>query len=209
MDAQTQVILGVVNLLFVAALVGLTAWYAKSTRDLVTATRAVPSVIVDVEFERGWLLTVVVRNVGNAVAKDITISCPPTITNSHGHRLADLGIFQHGISYLAPGREVTHLFDSAYAYYQKPEQDGHWEFEVAYSDLADKRFQPQKIAIDLSVYKDLRFTPGKTLEDVVKKLEDIKRVLDSMVSHIPKGVRIVTSEDVAEAVERIREREEE
>ena len=160
MEAETFV--AIVNALLMAGLVILTARYARSTRELVTATQAVPSVVVDVEFERGWLLTVVVRNVGNAVAKDI-ISCPSDITNNRGDRLADLGIFQHGISYLAPGREVTHLFDSAYDFHKKVDIKSQWEFEVAYSDLSGTPFPPQELTVDLSVYKDLRFTPGKTL----------------------------------------------
>lgn len=197
MDSTT--LLGIANIVVMVGLVLLTAWYAKSTKELVEATRAVPSVIVDVEFERGWLIFVVIRNVGNAVAKDVAVRCPPSVVNSSGHHLADLEIFQRGIPYLAPGREIRHFFDGAAGFYGRTGTTQQWDFQVTYSDVSGKHLTSHEFGVDLSVYRGLAFTAVRTLSDVYDELKSIDGTLSKMVSIFPKGVRIVTKQEVDKA----------
>lgn len=185
-----------INALLMAGLVILTAWYAKSTKDMVEAAKQVPSILVDIDLDRSFLLYFVVRNVGNAVAKDIKIKCLSDVRDSRGHLLSNLSLFRTGIAYLAPGKEIRHLFDATSQYFSTAKSRDGWDFEITWSDLTGKKYPTIPIKIDPFIYQDIQFTDTKTFTDLVDKLEKIGQSLRDVISIYPKGIRIITTDDM-------------
>ena len=97
-----------------------TALYMIFTRKIVKETQAMrraqaePWVVVYVEPSEHWinLLYLVVRNVGNGLARNIKLTADPNFEYIKGEFLNDLGIFKHGIDSLAPGQIYRLFFTS-------------------------------------------------------------------------------------------------
>ena len=198
MDSTT--VLGIANIIVTLGLVGLTAWYAISTRELVEASRPIPSVIIDIEFQNRDMMCVVIKNVGNAVAKDISMRCVSNIVNTRGDRLADFNAFKRGIPYLSPGSELSLYFDLALAFYHRKELEKSWVIDVSYSDMSSRSYGPHRFDIDISVYDDL-LSDTDHLEVIAEELRQMKFFLQRLIgdgSSRPTGVRVVTSADIRE-----------
>jgi hypothetical protein len=106
-------------------------------------------VIVDVVFEQG-LLFLVVQNISGRPAYRVRARFRPAIGGVR--RVSRLALFRR-LEFLAPGREIRTLFDSAAAYFSRDEPTA-FEVSVTY-ETADGRSHRHVIPHDLEIYRDL------------------------------------------------------
>jgi hypothetical protein len=117
-------------------------------------------VIVDFEFERG-LLSVVIRNLGDRPALDVEVEFDKPFKGLGGRReMNSLALFSK-LRFLAPGREVRTLLDSAASYFARKEPVL-LTATISYRTPVGER-RRHAITHDLSIYRDLAYVPeGET-----------------------------------------------
>jgi hypothetical protein len=113
-------------------------------------------VIVDFEFERG-LLFIVVRNLGDLPAFEVTTEFDQRFRGLGGRREMNALRLFRGIEFLAPGKEIRTLLDSSAAYFARDEPT-RLAATVSYRTAAG---EPRRHAIthDLAIYADLAYEP--------------------------------------------------
>lgn len=105
---------GALSVLFSLVVTAATVFYAVLTRRLVVETTQMrraqtePHVALRVEPTETSVNTIVliVENVGAGPAYSLRLSVDPDFVMEQGLTLSRLGLFQHGIHYLAPGQQV-------------------------------------------------------------------------------------------------------
>ncbi len=77
-----------------------------------------PHVVVTAEYRRGTLVEVVISNIGRGDAKNITFEFSSPVESSVSYRrdsevipLSELPHFKEGLSFLAPGAEISTVWD--------------------------------------------------------------------------------------------------
>lgn len=112
------------------ALAILTFAYVLFTRSMVKELRETrlaqerPYVIVDADYEDLPVINIVVRNIGNGPAKDITFDFSTELEESQGRNLSELAYFREGIKFLAPGSEIKAFWDMGHSLIPFLEQKG-------------------------------------------------------------------------------------
>jgi hypothetical protein len=117
-------------------------------------------VIVDFVFERG-LLSIAIRNLGDRPALDVKVEFDKPFKGLGGSReMNSLALFSK-LRFLAPGREVRTLLDSAAPYFAR-EEPTLLTATISYRTPAGER-RRHAITHDLSIYRDLAYVPeGET-----------------------------------------------
>jgi hypothetical protein len=108
-----------------------------------------PGVVVDVVFEEG-LLFLAVRNISSRPAYRVRARFRPAIGGVR--RVSRLALFRR-LEFLAPGREIRTLLDSAARYFGRDEP-GAFQVTVTY-ETADGRRHRHVVPHDLEIYRDL------------------------------------------------------
>ncbi len=77
-----------------------------------------PQVVVTAEYRHGTLVEVIIANIGRGDAKNVTFEFSAPMESSVSYRrdsevvpLSELPHFKEGLSYLAPGAEITTVWD--------------------------------------------------------------------------------------------------
>lgn len=73
-------------------------------------SRYQPHVIVEFEAKHNGALFLLIRNVGNGNARNVTFEFEPVPIDYHGARLTDLPIFQNPIPLMFAGNEIRYFF---------------------------------------------------------------------------------------------------
>ena len=117
-----------------------------------------PDVIVDVAFEEG-LLFLSVANVGDRAALDVKTTFNRKLVGLGGTKdVAALALFRN-ISYLAPGKEIRTLLDSAPSWFARNTRTTGLTARVAYRDAEKKEYRGT-MTHDLEIYRDLDYPRG-------------------------------------------------
>jgi hypothetical protein len=117
-------------------------------------------VIVDFEFERG-LLSIAIRNLGDRPALDVKVEFDKPFKGLGGRRDMNGQALFSKLRFLAPGREVRTLLDSAASYFAR-EEPTLLTATISYRTPAGER-RRHAITHDLSIYRDLAYVPeGET-----------------------------------------------
>lgn len=183
-------------------LVAVTMLYALFTQQMVVEMRTArelqvrPCVLVDFEFPRGWLMEVVVKNIGDGPARDVRFRFDHPLLNSQGQDFSEYPLFHESIEFLPPHKEIRAAFDSATKYFGKKAQlplkiIG----RISYADATGQRHD-DPLVIDLSIYKNLSFFGHKDMNDLVKEVEELKRAISQMKA-FGGGLLIKTPRDLA------------
>lgn len=116
-----------------------------------------PKVILDVVFEDG-LLFLAVRNIGDAPALDVQTTFNRKLVGLGGARdVAALPLFRN-IAFLAPGREIRTLLDSAPAWFARTRSTA-LTARISYRDEAGERHRA-KVTHDLDIYREIGYLEG-------------------------------------------------
>lgn len=110
----------IMSLIFSLVVAGATVFYAMLTRALVAETRRMrqvqtePVIAIALEPSEHGLnfLNFTIQNVGQGAARSIKLRAEPNFQRFKGRYIADLGLFKHGIKYLAPNQKITFFLAS-------------------------------------------------------------------------------------------------
>jgi hypothetical protein len=123
----------------------------RDATEEVPAT-APPDVVLEVEYAAGALF-LVLRNIGAGPAHAVRCAFDRPVKGAHPERpVNELRLFRH-LEFLAPGREIRTLLDSAEAFLAR-EPDPRFRVRVRFDDDAGERWT-RTIRHDLSIYRDL------------------------------------------------------
>ncbi len=132
-----------------------------------------PQVIVDDDYGRLPEVDVVIRNVSEGAAKDITFEFSTTVESSDGTVISDLSYFKDGLDFLAPGAHVTcywdHL-DSLLPLLEEKGLAGGIMVTTRYKDLAGESYETAW-NLKPTIYRDGRYVQSKGIQDVARSLE--------------------------------------
>jgi hypothetical protein len=132
------------------------------------------------------LIDLVVENIGQTPAQDVSIRFSPKLESSmasapNQDRVNDWVALSEGIPYLAPGQRMTHLLDSAISRYAKGSNlPRRYEVNVAYSEVGSRpRTDPYSAVyfIDVGVWYGSHYANELGIHDVGKALEDLSKIL--------------------------------
>jgi hypothetical protein len=114
-------------------------------------------VIVDVDFDRG-LLFLVVRNIGERPALDVATRFDRKLLGLGGRRdVAALPLFRN-IPFLAPGKEIRTLLDSAASWFAR-KRATKITARVTYRDADGEEYRGT-MAHDLEIYREIAYVRG-------------------------------------------------
>jgi hypothetical protein len=116
-----------------------------------------PEVIVDVDFDRG-LLFLVVRNIGDRAALDVATAFNRKLVGLGGRKdVAALPLFRN-IPFLAPGKEIRTLLDSAASWFAR-RRATKITARVTYRDAEGKDYRGT-MNHDLEIYREIAYVRG-------------------------------------------------
>jgi hypothetical protein len=117
-----------------------------------------PEVIIDLDFERG-LLFLVVRNIGDRPALEVRTTFDRKLLGLGGSKdVAALQLFRN-IPFLAPGKEIRTLLDSAGSWFAR-RRATKITARVTYRD-ADGEDYRGTMRHDLEIYRELAYVKGE------------------------------------------------
>lgn len=161
---------GVLATFVVAILTFRTVSEMKETR--ISQTR--PHIIVDIIIRKGRpIFDLIIKNIGNGIGYNFSSEWNPELIDSKGQNYSDMNMAKN-INYLPPDKEITTLFDSTISYYQKkPQLPRSYVVKVSYEDEYSNSYEDE-FTIDLSIYENISYLSEKSLNNVVKVLEQIR-----------------------------------
>jgi hypothetical protein len=116
-----------------------------------------PEVIVDVEFDRG-LLYLALRNIGERPALDVATTFNRKLVGLGGTKdVAALPLFRN-LPFLAPGREIRTLLDSAGSWFAG-RRATKITARVTYRDAEGEEHRGT-MAHDLEIYREIAYVRG-------------------------------------------------
>lgn len=167
-----------------------------------------PYVIVYIELNRvaRSLLDLVVENIGQTPAQNVSIKISPTLKSTMASppgddRVNDWVALKEGIPYLAPSQRMTHLLDSAISRYSS-DLPRKYEVTVNYTDVPTKRkAQPASHSetywIDVGVWFGSHYTTEYGIHDVAEQLKKAATAFDRWTEGFD-GIRVYTGAEIKE-----------
>lgn len=147
--AVAQVAAAVLEFLFVVVMSIGYYFLFKVGRDTLREMRAQrtavgrPQVIVDDDYDRLPEVDVVVRNVSQGAARDVTFEFSAPVESSEGFVVSDLPHFKQGMDFLAPGGEISchwdHL-DALLPFLRHKSLEGGIVVTTTYWDMAGEQY---------------------------------------------------------------------
>ena len=110
-----------------------------------------PEVIVDFEYDNGFLF-IVIENIGSDSAYDVSEKFDKSVLGMQKNKISSLKIFR-SLRFLPPGKKIR-IFVDSYQSYVHNRQPLTIEIDVRFKNKMGKRFK-NSIMHDLSIYKDL------------------------------------------------------
>jgi hypothetical protein len=116
-----------------------------------------PDVIVDIDFD-GGLLYIVIRNIGERPALDVTTTFDRKLLGlGGGTDISALPLFRN-VAFLAPNKEIRTLLDTAASWFAR-RRATKITARVAYRD-ADGEHYRGRMTHDLEIYREIAYVRG-------------------------------------------------
>jgi Ca2+/Na+ antiporter len=177
-----------------------TAKMAKASKEAaeeMKATRlyySAPNIIVYFDFDNYGHFYLVIKNMGHASAKNISVNFNPTLGNSFGEGEADYSIVSNTITLIPPGSELRTFFDTAFSMFSDDSRARlDYEVSISYHDVAGNDYQ-RVDRIDLNVYRGISWIREKNVSDLSSALKEhekylasISKALTKSADHIERG----------------------
>lgn len=181
MDLVTiaQLVTAVTNLFFVIVLaVGYYFTWRASQQTLheMRAQRTAmgrPLVIVQEDYDGLPELDVVIRNVSEGAARDITFEFSAPLENSSGFVISDLPYFRDGLDFLPPHGEINCYWDnldSLIPFLEKKNLQAGIYVLVRYKDLSGASYE-SSWKLNPFLYKDTGIVRRTSMGDLVRAVE--------------------------------------
>lgn len=144
-----------------------------------------PNVIVDLipkRIPQGYILTLLIKNIGNGLAKNISTSFNEVIKDLKDRDLNELG-FVKNLKTLHSNQELSHFIDVSFNYFKKGKPTK-ITGQTTYQDGRGKTYR-YPIDIDISVFEKFRAeAEGKTIHDLVKEIENLRGSVEKIAKKI-------------------------
>ncbi len=142
-----------------------------------------PQVVVDADYARLPEVDVVVRNMSEGAAKEISFEFSSPVESSDGTVVSELSYFRDGLDFLTPGGEIScywdHL-DSLLPLLEEKGLEGGIAVTTKYKDLAGESYRTQW-NLNPYLYRDGRYVQRKGVADVARSLEKLSGDLRSFL----------------------------
>ena len=147
----------------------------KKTR--VEANSAEVIMYFNVENNRMYLI---VENIGNTVAKNITIEVEPELKDSHNKDYEHL----KKISFLPPNYQLKAFFDMGFNYLKKEDNPVKYKFSITFTNIYNDKIKREYIS-DLSYIKSVSYLTSES-DSVEMSLTKIKDELKDTNKYLKK-----------------------
>lgn len=188
---------GALTVLFSLIVTVATVFYALLTWKLVVETthmrRAQPEPHVAIRVQPSEaginLILLVVENVGLGPAYDVRLSATPDFKTEYGGQLSELGIFRHGLTYMAPGTKIEFFLANVVGQVEEIQRvGGRFDFAIAtsYGGASGQKYE-NTYQVDLRHLVGLSTIgtpPLQTIAQEVKKISDNLRKIQTGSSRI-------------------------
>lgn len=184
-----NIILGFLTLIFLAIYVAKTWSMAKSSKESAEQTKLLIQenrIVLDEEtapyiiafFDvHEHMVDLVLKNIGKSVAMDINISIDPDISKITD---ADLStILNKGIKMLVPNQEYRTFLTPTVQMYEKNDKLI-FKICLSYKGGFLNKERKYEYTTNLDIYRKRRFTFKKTFDDLVSKIDEIKRAIENL-----------------------------
>ncbi len=135
-----------------------------------------PLVIVQEDYDDLPELDVVIRNVSEGAARDITFEFSTPIENSSGFVISELPYFRDGLDFLPPHGEINCYWDdlnSLIPFLESQNLRTGIHVLVRYKDLSGAPYE-SRWRLNPFLYKDTRLVRRKGMGDLVRAVEQLK-----------------------------------
>src|SRR5918998_44894 len=145
-----------------------------------------PQIIVDADYTGRFTTNIVVRNIGNGTAKNITFEFSAPLESTSGYDITELPYFQNGINFMAPQTDLPAVWDSYQNVVQNLRAKGLTHgitITSKYEDRQGERYETEwtinPLLLEGSGYSDY-----KGYEDEVQALQDQARAMERIAEDV-------------------------
>lgn len=156
----------------------------RETLDEMRSERAAagrPQVLVVADYERLPEVDLVLKNVGQGTAKEITFGFSRSVESCDGFALSELPYFQRGVDFLGPGAEIRcywdNLGDLIPALKERGIEDG-ITVTVNQKDLGGESYE-DRWTLDPLLYEGNRNARPTGVGDLTDAVHEVSRKLDA------------------------------
>ena len=147
-----------------------------------------PLVIVDDDYARLPEVDLVVRNMSEGAAKEISFEFSTPVESSDGTVISELSYFRDGLDFLAPRGEISCYWDdldSLLPLLEEKGLEGGISVTIRYEDLAGESYESEW-RLNPYIYRDGRYVQRKGVADVARSLEKLSGELRTFLKHQEK-----------------------
>jgi hypothetical protein len=141
-----------------------------------------PQIIVDADYTGRFTTNIVVRNIGNGMAKNITFEFSAPLESTSGHDITELPYFKHGINFMAPQTDLPAVWDSYQNVVQNLRAKGLTSGITITSKYEDRNGEPYETewTINPLLLEGSGYSDYKGYEDEVQALQDQARAMEKI-----------------------------
>ena len=141
-----------------------------------------PQIIVDADYTGRFTTNIVVRNIGNGTAKNITFEFSAPLQSTSGYDITELPYFRHGINFMAPQTDLPAVWDSYQNVVKNLRDKGLTEGITITSHYEDRNGEPYQTAwtINPLLLEGSGYSDYKGYEDEVQALQDQARAMEKI-----------------------------
>jgi hypothetical protein len=141
-----------------------------------------PQIIVDADYTGRFTTNIVVRNIGQGTAKNITFAFSAPLQSTSGYDVTELPYFRNGINFMAPQTDLPAVWDSYQNLVRNLREKGLTEGITITSYYEDRQGERYETAwtINPLLLEGSGYSDNKGYEDEVQALEDQARALEKI-----------------------------
>lgn len=121
------------------------------------------------------IVELVIKNIGNAIAKHISISFDQNIKDHKGRNLKELDFVKDYPS-LAPNEELPHFLNVGYKFFEENKITA-ITGEINFEDIRGKK---KTSPIEIKVFKDVTSVSEKNMDHLVTEVENLVKIVDKI-----------------------------
>jgi hypothetical protein len=145
-----------------------------------------PQIIVDADYTGRFTTNIVVRNIGNGTAKNITFEFSAPLETTSGYDITELPYFKHGINFMAPQTDLPAVWDDYQNVVRNLRAKGLTKGITITSKYEDRNGEPYETewTINPLLLEGSGYSDYKGYEDEVQALQDQARAMEQISEDI-------------------------
>jgi hypothetical protein len=141
-----------------------------------------PQIIVDADYTGRFTTNIVVKNIGNGTAKNITFEFSAPLECANGHDITKLPYFKNGINFMAPQTDLPTVWDSYQNVVRNLRAKGLTDGITITSNYEDRNGEPYQTTwtINPLLLEGSGYSDYKGYDDEVQAVQDQARALEKI-----------------------------